>query len=57
MAGKIRQPIDEKAFAKYIDDNVPQIKTPIHLKQVRHSPGPADHRTVAGIAPLGASDH
>ncbi|KAJ6786701.1 hypothetical protein PWT90_08788 [Aphanocladium album] len=33
MAGKIRQPIDEKAFAKYIDENVPEIKTPLQLKQ------------------------
>ncbi|XWW97233.1 hypothetical protein V2A60_005215 [Cordyceps javanica] len=33
MAGKIRQPIDEKAFAKYVDDNVPEIKTPLQLKQ------------------------
>ena len=35
MAGAVRQPIDEKALAKYIDDNVPVIKTPIDLKQVR----------------------
>ncbi len=34
MAGKIRQPIDEKAFAKYVDENVPEIKTPLQLKQV-----------------------
>ncbi|TFB06261.1 putative acyl-CoA dehydrogenase IBR3 [Trichoderma ghanense] len=33
MAGAVRQPIDEKALAKYIDDNVPIIKTPIDLKQ------------------------
>ncbi|UKZ77500.1 hypothetical protein TrVFT333_005222 [Trichoderma virens FT-333] len=33
MAGAVRQPIDEKAFAKFIDENVPVIKTPIDLKQ------------------------
>ncbi|OAQ99301.1 hypothetical protein LLEC1_00734, partial [Akanthomyces lecanii] len=33
MAGKVRQPIDEKAFAKYVDENVPEIKTPLQLKQ------------------------
>lgn len=35
MAGAVRQPIDEKAFAKYLEENVPVIKTPIDLKQVR----------------------
>ncbi|KAK4078642.1 uncharacterized protein Triagg1_2973 [Trichoderma aggressivum f. europaeum] len=33
MAGAVRQPIDEKAFAKYLEENVPAIKTPIDLKQ------------------------
>ncbi|KAL7819588.1 APH domain-containing protein [Trichoderma gracile] len=33
MAGAVRQPIDEKKLAKYIDDHVPIIKTPIDLKQ------------------------
>ncbi|KAF2006266.1 phosphotransferase enzyme family domain protein [Amniculicola lignicola CBS 123094] len=33
MAGPIRQPIDIKRLEKYIDDNVPTIKTPISLKQ------------------------
>ena len=35
MAGEVRQPIDIKALEKYIDQNVPQIKTPVDLKQVR----------------------
>lgn len=34
MAGRVRQPIDQKAFEKYISQNVPEIKTPIDLKQV-----------------------
>lgn len=34
MAGRIRQPVDEKAFEKFISENVPDIKTPIDLKQV-----------------------
>lgn len=34
MAGKVRQAIDEAAFAKFISENVPQIKTPTELKQV-----------------------
>ncbi|KKP04683.1 hypothetical protein THAR02_03226 [Trichoderma harzianum] len=34
MAGAVRQPIDEKAFAKYLEENVPVIKTPIDLKQL-----------------------
>jgi hypothetical protein len=34
MAGAVRQPIDEKAFEKYLQENVPVIKTPVDLKQV-----------------------
>lgn len=34
MAGKVRQPIDLKALEKYIDKHVPEIKTPLDLKQV-----------------------
>lgn len=34
MAGPVRQPIDLKAFEKYLDQNVPEIKTPVELKQV-----------------------
>ena len=37
MAGQVRQPIDIKALEKYLDENVPEIKTPIDLKQVRKS--------------------
>ncbi|KAF2790602.1 APH-domain-containing protein [Melanomma pulvis-pyrius CBS 109.77] len=33
MAGPVRQPIDIKALEKYIDAQVPSIKTPIALKQ------------------------
>jgi hypothetical protein len=34
MAGKIRQPIDVDKFTKFIEENVPEIKTPIDIKQV-----------------------
>jgi len=34
MAGVVRQPIDEASLARYIDKNVPEIKTPIDIKQV-----------------------
>lgn len=34
MAGAVRQPIDEKAFEKFLQENVPIIKTPVDLKQV-----------------------
>lgn len=34
MAGAIRQPIDVPALERYIDRNVPVIKTPLDLKQV-----------------------
>lgn len=39
MAGPVRQPIDLKALEKYIDKNVPEIKTPLDLKQVRTASG------------------
>lgn len=35
MAGRIRQPIDLEAFSKFVSENVPEIETPIDLKQVR----------------------
>jgi hypothetical protein len=34
MAGEIRQPIDIIALQKYIENNVPEIKTPLEIKQV-----------------------
>lgn len=34
MAGPVRQPIDLASLERYIDSNVPQIKTPLQLKQV-----------------------
>jgi len=34
MAGPIRQPIDLKSLESYIDKNVPEIKTPLEVKQV-----------------------
>jgi len=38
MAGTVRQPIDLEAFTKYIDEHVPEIKTPVDLKQVSYDP-------------------
>lgn len=34
MAGPVRQPIDIQSLEKYIDSNVPLIKTPLDVKQV-----------------------
>ncbi len=34
MAGEIRQPIDLAALEKYIEKNVPEIRTPLEVKQV-----------------------
>lgn len=34
MAGRIRQPIDLKSLERYLDANVPEIKTPLDVKQV-----------------------
>lgn len=34
MAGAIRQPIDIPSLERYIDSNVPDIKTPLDIKQV-----------------------
>ncbi|KAI7522479.1 hypothetical protein KC316_g19220, partial [Hortaea werneckii] len=33
MAGPIRQPIDLKSLEKYIENEVPEIKTPLEVKQ------------------------
>ncbi|KAJ2905089.1 aminoglycoside phosphotransferase [Zalerion maritima] len=33
MAGPVRHPIDIKALERYLEQNVPEIKTPIELKQ------------------------
>lgn len=35
MAGRVRQPIDIPALERYIETNLPLIKTPLDLKQVR----------------------
>ncbi|KAF2430460.1 aminoglycoside phosphotransferas-like protein [Tothia fuscella] len=33
MAGPVRQPINLKSLEKYIDENVPEIRTPLQIKQ------------------------
>jgi hypothetical protein len=38
MAGRVRQAIDEKKLEKYLQDNVPEVKTPFELKQVSRNP-------------------
>lgn len=38
MAGPIRQPIDIPALERYLDKNVPAIKTPLVVQQVRPPP-------------------
>lgn len=37
MAGPIRQPIDLKSLERYIEQQVPEIKTPLEVKQVGRS--------------------
>jgi hypothetical protein len=34
MAGRVRHPIDVKALERYIEEHVPEIKTPLEVKQV-----------------------
>lgn len=34
MAGAVRQPIDVAALERYIEQNVPEVKPPLDLKQV-----------------------
>lgn len=34
MAGAVRQPIDIPSLERYLDRNVPEIKTPLQVKQV-----------------------
>lgn len=35
MAGEIRQKFDLDKFKRYVDENAPEIKTPLEIKQVR----------------------
>ena len=35
MAGNVRQPIDIDSLERFIDANVPEIKVPLDVKQVR----------------------
>lgn len=35
MAGRVRQPISIEAIEKYVGQNVPEIKGPLDVKQVR----------------------
>lgn len=35
MAGAVRQPIDVPSLERYINGNVPEIQTPLEVKQVR----------------------
>ena len=34
MAGAVRQPIDIQSLERYLNQNVPDIKTPVEVKQV-----------------------
>ena len=38
MAGEVRQPIDIPSLEKYIDQNVPEVKTPLDVKQASLAP-------------------
>jgi hypothetical protein len=46
MAGRIRQPIDIKSLETYLNANVPEIKTPLDVKQVCMHPMPPIHLTI-----------
>ena len=35
MAGKVRQQIDQSSLERYLEKNVPEVKPPLELKQVR----------------------
>lgn len=39
MAGEVRQPIDVPSLERYLDQNVPAVKTPLEVKQVRATDG------------------
>jgi len=45
MAGPIRQQIDTAALEKYLDKHVPEIQTPLDVKQVSHTNSKNDGRT------------
>src|SRR6202044_3782055 len=47
MAGPIRQPIDIPALQRYIEQNVPQIKTPLEVKQV--GTGTCSHELIVNL--------
>jgi hypothetical protein len=38
MAGPVRQPIDQASLERYLEQNVPEVKPPLELKQVRQCP-------------------
>lgn len=38
MAGEVRQPIDIPSLERYLNQNVPEIKTPLDLKQASLAP-------------------
>lgn len=38
MAGEVRQPIDIPSLERYLNQNVPEIKTPFELKQASLAP-------------------
>lgn len=38
MAGAVRQPIDVPSLERYLNLNVPDIKTPLDVKQVYNDP-------------------
>lgn len=42
MAGEVRQPIDLPSLERYLNQNVPVVKTPLDLKQVRAHKGIAN---------------
>lgn len=57
MAGRVRHPIDVKALEKYIEEHVPEIKTPLDLKQVCFPPPPSLARTARAMPPISSGEN
>lgn len=48
MAGEVRQPIDIPSLERYIDQHVPEVKTPLDIKQA--SLALVNHKVIGRMA-------
>jgi len=54
MAGVVRQPIDVQSLERFISQNVPEIKTPIDIKQVSlHNPAKKPRLDISDLLQFG----